>query len=386
MKKLLVLVLAVVLTLSLVAVVSAATFDPFVGGRVTWAYLSSDATENTPDTVGNSGLKMLLKGKIKDDATGTWASIGAKLDGWAGSGTPNTYANLYDFGIDKIGGSNFYAWYTNWENENAKRGQDRIRDIGIAKFHSDPNFDHALANSVNIDYKSDNFILNLGYVPNKRSATTLALSSAAQAQITSIQGGSLTADEQNALLASIVNDPANYVATSTWADKNEAIAAFTVKFDGGNVHGGYYDGFDNGAPITETNVGAEFKAGIVTLKADYTTKSPKVGDAVSEIQAAVSFDELKLDFTVLMDDKYTFATDGGMGYQVRYSGLADGKFTIAYRALTADNDNDAKKSDLTDFYIGYKFGVFETRLGFGTQGSGAGANDVVYAGVYASLW
>ncbi len=349
MKKLLVLVLAVVLTLSFVAVVSAATFDPYVGGRVTWAYFSSDATDATkqPVTLNNGGLKMVLLGKIKDDATGTWANVGAKIDGWpndktTGSNVPNL-KSIYEFGINKIGGSNFDLWYTSIEYSNAKRGQDRIRDMAPAMYHADPFFDHAPADNGNpsgaiaIDYNSDNVIVNIGYEPNKVNVNS----------------------------------------------DNEAIVAATIKFDGGDVHVGHYI---DPTKFTESTVGLVYKAGFGTIKADYLTNSPASGDSSSQAQVGVSIDAIKLEIVGLMDDKYTFNVDGGMGYKVIYSGIADGKVSLAYRALTASDANQATTKNLTDFYIGYKFGVLETRLGAATVGKDNFKQDMVYASVYASLW
>lgn len=388
MKKLLVLALAVMLILSLTVVASAATFDPYVGGRITWAYISSDSTKNDPVTLNNSGIKMLLQGKIKDEATGTWGTIGAKIDGWPNDGALNGPNAIYDFGINNIGGSNFSLWYTNWENQNMKRGQGRVYDVGPVQYHEDPMFDHAPGNVIGIDYKTDNVIVNIGYVPDKMVGSSLFDAT-----------GTFVPVKSNRINAMI--------------DKNEMLAAATFKFDGGDVHFGYYDGkkdvdadpydldddddtLTQAYESTEINVGAEFKLGFGSIKVDYVTmdlgddaygNSPKDDfdyDGGDIVQAAVFFDELKFDVTLISDSEYKFRTDGGMGYQIRYTGINDGKVILGYKAMEADNKAD-ESLNFTDAYIGFKYGIFDTRIGVGTKGE-ANNNDFVYASLYAGFW
>jgi len=353
MKKLFVLALAVVLTLSLTAVASAATFDPYIGGRITWSYVESDHKDydGNPVHLDNSGIKLLLKGKVTHEETGTWGAIGAKIDGWPndekGLNGPNA---IYDFGINNIGGSNFSIWYSNWENENMNRGQGRIHDSAPAKYHEDFLFDRDMANVIGIDYKTDKLAVNFGYVPDEN-----------------IKGD------------------------------NDFQIAFTYNFDGGKVHAGYWSSavttdYDNkkGYKVKEYIIGGEFKAGFGTIKADYITldrddeklKSGKVYDGGSLAQVNVSFDDLKFDVTLVYDDGYKFKNDGGYGYQIRYTGFDN--ITLAYRAFEADKKVD-EHENFTDFYIGYKYGIFETRLGYGTVGEGKD-NDRLYASVYISFW
>ena len=362
MKKLFVLALAVVLTLSLTAVASAATFDPYIGGRITWSYVESDHKDydGNPVHLDNSGIKLLLKGKVTHEETGTWGAIGAKIDGWpndeGGLNGPNA---IYDFGINNIGGSNFSIWYSNWENENMNRGQGRIHDSAPAKYHEDFLFDRDMANVIGIDYKTDKLAVNFGYVPDEN----------------------------------ILGD-------------NDFQIAFTYNFDGGKVHAGYWssaavvsvsstinnvlDTDSKFCEVKEYIIGGEFKAGFGTIKADYITldcddielKTGKVYDGGSLAQVNVSFDDLKFDVTLVYDDGYKFKNDGGYGYQIRYTGFDN--ITLAYRAFEADKKVD-EHENFTDFYIGYKYGIFETRLGYGTVGEGKD-NDRLYASVYISFW
>ncbi len=412
MKKLLVLSLVVVLTLSLAAIASAATFDPYVGGRITWAYMSvSDktsadlfgATSNAPVTLNNSGLKMLLKGKISDEETGTWATIGAHINNWDATTKATLNNNIRDFGINNIGGSNVSVWYTNWENENMKRGQDRIRDIGVAKYHRDPMFDHAVADALGIDYNSDTVKVNIGYVLNKKDKVDTVLTKTEKAEIAAVADPATKA----AMIAHLGDDAYNFTYDDNGVWGNETIAAATFKFDGGDVHVGLWNGTSDVNKVTfatsETAVGANMTLGFGSLAVDYVSKSlgdDSFGKAAkdqisyggkkysggSQIQAKVSFTDLKLDVTLLSDSKYTFGTKGGTGYELRY-GIND-KFYVGYGALKASDKGDAKAGNMTDMYVGYKYGVLDFRAGSGSKGEGKGVKDngVTYISCYASLW
>ncbi len=340
MKKLFVLALAVVLTLSLTATVSAATFDPYISGRITWSYVESDHKDydGNPVHLDYSGIKLLLKGKVTHEETGTWGAIGAKIDGWpndeGGLNGPNA---IYDFGINNIGGSNFSIWYSNWENENMNRGQGRIHDSAPAKYHEDFLFDRDMANVIGIDYITDKLAVNFGYVP-----------------------------DDNAL------------------GNNDFQIAFTYNFDGGKVHAGYWNSILNGVEAKEYIIGGEVKTSFGTIKADYLSLDldSSIYGGGDLAQVAVAFDDLKFDVTFVYDNKYKFKTDGGYGYQIRYTGFDN--ITLAYRAFEADEKAD-ESENFTDFYIGYKYGIFETRLGYGTVGEGKD-NDRLYASVYISFW
>ncbi|NLY75892.1 MAG: hypothetical protein GX075_11430 [Firmicutes bacterium] len=364
MKKLLVLALAMVLTFSLAVAASAANLDHYVGGRVQLNYISDDDDTNDVLTYGNSGLKLKIQGTVSDEATGTWATIGVVASGWPDSttdvGAPKgdqsdkdkvtlqtaVSGTHYDFGIKNINGSNLSIWFTNWENENMKRGQPQVYSILPNQYHDDPMFNRTLGYGLGFDYVTDALKVNIGYDPNE-------------------------------------NDN----------DANNLIAAVTFNFDGGEFHLG---SFDDGAE-TEINVGGSYKLGFGTVKLDYVAKE-KEADNIdgSIIQAAVFFDDLKFDVTLISDSKYKYKTDGGTGYQIRYTGLADGKVTIGYRAMNAKDDADAVGTpdgasfkldgNFTDIFIGYKFGIFETRIGSASTGDGDSKNDYTYLSAYASLW
>ncbi len=363
MKKLLVIALAVVLTLSFAVVASAAALDAYVGGRLTWSYVDSDAREDDPVGYGNSGIKMLLKGKVSDEATGTWGALGAKIDGWPDGNKALNTSSIYEFGIDGVGGSNINLWYSNFENEKGNRGQGRIYNVDPLQSHDDCMFDRDLTNNViGVDYVTDNVVVNFGYEPNKNVAF----------------------------------------------DKNVMSIAGTFKFDGGNVHVGYWDnvlGYDTDGDAstpntdyeaTEMNIGAEMKLGFGTVKVDFlaldVTEDATGVDSAYEggsiIQAGVSLDDLKLDVAVAMDDKYVFANDGGMIYQIKYSPIDN--LTFCYRAAQAKEDVD-EQANFTNLYVGYKYGVIESRVGMATKGedndaAGIEQQDMVYASCYVSFW
>ena len=348
MKKFLVLALVVVLTLSLAVVASAAALDPYVGGRITWSYVDSDARENAPSGVNNSGIKLLLKGTVKDEATGSWGSIGAKLDGWNyktlvdGTDTNPKGLNttgIYEFGIDGIGGSNFNIWYTNFENEKGNRGMDRMWGIDPLQTHTDCMFDRDLTDNVlGIDYVTDNVVVNFAY------------------------GLNTYADDKD----------------------NEMSIAATFKFDGGDVHVGYYSFTGDNNGDTEINVGGSYKLGFGTIKADYLAYSPDAAGAEdsSIIQVGVSVDAINFEAMVGMDDGYQF-DEGGLLYDLKYKPIDN--LTLCYRAAQADKEAD-EDNNYTNFYIGYKYGVIEARVGTYTIGEGTTQDEGVYASCYVSFW
>lgn len=381
MKKLLALTLSVVLVLSLTVVASAATFDPYIGGRITWAYKDGDQFEDDPVTLNNGGIKLLLRGRVTDEATGTWGAIGAKIDGWPdNNGSLGESKSIYDFGINNIGGSNFSIWYSNWENENMNRGQGRIYNVTPAMYHEDMMFDRDMSNVIGIDYKTDNLIINFGYVPDKIDIKTL--NPEVKAEIDQLKEENKTAEglqkaENEARIKMLENADSSYDVTK--AKDNAMQIAATYLFDGGDVHVGHYIDPEE---WSESIIGCAFDAGFGTIKADHLIHSPDDGDSSSITQVGVSFDALNFDITLVMDDKYRFETDGGYGYQIRYTGIEN--VTFCYKAMEAEDKKD-EEDNFTDLYVGYKYGVLETRLGYGTEGEGDD-NDFVYASVYVNFW
>jgi hypothetical protein len=387
LKKLVFFSLAVVLILTLAMTASATTFNPYCGGRLVWSYINSDATdalEDNPVTLNHGGIKLLLRESISDEATGTWANIGAKIDGWpndttCNSDTTTTFVDgdgntvtiktadgnslgvhsIYDFGWKKIGGSNFNIWYSSWESETTNIGQGRIYNVYPTQFNEDNVFDRDANHCITIDYLSDNLVLSAIYEPNKTESI----------------------------------------------DENRSYFAATYKFEGGDVHAGYYKGDtsydDVSYKSTEYILGGAAKFGPVSAKLDYLNTdmdkdidgAKSAWDGGNITQANISFDDLKFDVTLINDDNYYFKNDGGKGYQVRYSGFCDGKLSLVYKAMVADKDVDAtgtqgdlESGDFSTAYIGYKYGIFETRIGCGSHGKDDGKDDYVFASVYASFW
>jgi hypothetical protein len=345
MKKLLVLALAVVLTLSLTVVATAATFDPYVGGVFQLTYLGDDANEDTPIQLLEDGDRSMVKayvtGTVKDEETNTWAKIGARLHAWSAGAD---YNPVFEAGIKQIGDA-LDIWYTNDENDKTLRGQERLYYAAPHKFGPDPIFCHRLGNVFGFDFGNDNVDVNVVYNPNKNSI-----------------------------------------------DKNEIALSATFKFDAGKAYVGTWTGTSSIDPdenvegdeydekMSETIIGGEFKAGFGTINADYLSKKPDETEKGSLIQASVGIDSINLKVTALMDDKYVFATDGGTGFGLEWTGIE--KLTIGYKALTAKEDAD-EGGNLSDIYVGYKFGIFNTRIGSAKMGDG---DNFVYATAQVNMW
>lgn len=342
MKKLLVLALAVVLTLSLTVVASAATFDPYVGGEFQLIYSSDALGDETPlsstfDNGTYARYKAYVMGKVSDEETGTWARVGMLSKVWAGD------ANLcvYEAGIKGIGDV-LDIWYTNDENPNTKRGQVAIAWAGgpssqpPLKFGGDPGFSNGIGgDALGFDFNNDNVTINLVYDPNEDA-----------------NGDPLT-----------------------------AIAA-TFKFDGGNVWVGTRNRLndtngDGVADSEQTGVGMQYGFGFGTLSVDYITETPEDGDDMNYAQANMNFTDLGLDVTLLIDDGKFFGEDGGMGIGANYN--IGEKYYVGAKLLSPDYE-DAE--DLTEYYFGIKHGVLETRIG----SYDTGEDSFFYATVHAGLW
>lgn len=336
MKKLLVLALAVVLTLSLTVVASAATFDPYVGGEFQLIYSEDLVNEDAPVTSinppwsyghGSHGrYKSYVTGTVKDEETNTWAKVGVLFKCWNESDP--THKAIYEAGIKGIADA-IDIWYTNDENPNTKRGMVPLVQDPM-KFGGDPGFSNGVeGDPIGIDYNSDNVTVNFIYDLNKASAD---------------------------------------------ADNLFAIAA-TIKFDGGSVWVGTRNYGAN--KLDQSGVGMTYGFGFGTLSVDYVTEKPDSGDAASYIQAGMNFTDLGLEAILLMDDGKFCGVDGGMGVGLTYN--INDKFYVGGKLISPDTDG---MEDSTEYYLGIKHGVLETRIGAGEMNT----ESYFYATVHAGLW
>jgi hypothetical protein len=198
------------------------------------------------------------------------------------------------------------------------------------KFGGDPGFSNGIGgDALGFDFNNDNITINLVYDPNEDA-----------------NGDPLT-----------------------------AIAA-TFKFDGGNVWVGTRNRM-NGSN-DQTGVGLEYGLGIGTLKVDYISEAPVTGDDMNYAQANMSFTDLGLDVTLLVDDGKFFGVDGGIGVGANYN--IGEKYYVGAKLLMPDVDGI---DDGTEYYFGIKHGVLETRIGSYSDFAG---ESYFYATVHAGLW
>jgi hypothetical protein len=343
LKKLSVILLALAMTLSLAVVASAANFEPYLGGEFQLNYWGDDAHKyNRLDLEGSWGtyarFKLMLTGTVEDEETGTWAKIGTKLSTWNVSNGNSTddhhYVPIYEAGIKGIGGV-LDIWYTNDEYANAKRGQIPLW-TPMAKFGGDPIFDKAPGNIIAADYNSGNVTFNFGIDLNKGS-----------------------------------KDNSNLIITAS-----------TFKFDDGQVHSAFQS--DTGKD-TIMLVGGQYALGFGTIAADFRLDSfdDKDADDKSVFQAAISLDDLGLKATLVADQKYLFPKDGGFGVGLEYTGFEN--FVIGAKMLQASDDADKNNDNaITDFFVGYNYGVFETRIG--SAKIGKDGKSVFYAAAHVGMW
>ena len=367
MKKLSVILLALAMTLSLAVVASAANFEPYLGGEFQVTYNGAEDVEDTPIDIENGGtwarFKLMLTGTVEDEETGTWAKIGAKLHTWGEGRAP-----IYEAGIKGLFDGTLDVWFNGHEYENAKRGQIPLW-TPMAKFGGDPLFDAAPGNVFAFDYNSGNITFNLGYNLNK--------------------------------------------AVADYKDsKNLIITAGTLNFDMGKAHFAFQSTTSNvelfdviEIPTDETRflIGGELALDFGTIYLDYHSVSNSNDDELvkaglgekyditkSAVQAAISLNDLGLKGTFVLDQGAYFSGDalkddkfGGMGFGIEYTGIEN--LTIGARMMQAD-EKEYESKDMTDIYVGYKFGVFDTRVGvYKVEGENDGDN-VFYAAAHVGMW
>jgi hypothetical protein len=320
LKKLFVILLVVAMTLSLSMLASAANFSPYVGGEFQLTYRSDGDTDPFSLYSGDkSMMKAYVQGRVDDADTNTWAQIGVKMTCW-GAGT---WDLLYSAGVKKVGGIVDIQFSTD-DYESTLRGQTPLNN-GAYKFGGDPFFVNRLSNAFGFDINTESVTVNIG---------TLA----------GIDG---------------VNELGKQI-----------VAAGTFKFDANKVYVGY-------AKLSDTDsnmiVGAEVKLGFGTIKADYYMVN--TGSTVSTFQANVSFDEAKLNATLMYDMKNRFAADSTIGVGVEYAGID--KLTLGVKYFATDPDAGM------EVYGIYKAGIFDIRPGYAKDGA---ADGYFYLALHAGLW
>lgn len=357
MKKLSVILLALAMILSMAVVASAAEFSPYLGGEFQLMYWGGKGPyEYAPFRLEDGGTyaryKVMLTGVVEDEETGTWAKIGAKLSTWnpkpieieikkddnqnitdveVGYGEAVAATKIYEAGIKGLFDGVLDIWYTNDEYANAKRGQIFL-DTPIGKFGGDPVLGDGPGDMFAFDLNFDSAKINFGIDMNKTSK-----------------------DVDNAM-----------------------IGAGTLFFDGGEAYVGYYK---QESKDTKMVVGGSYDFNIVTIKADYYQESPNKGKSVNQIQVAGILNDFGLKATVLVDGKKRFQTDGGYGVGVEYTGFEN--FVLGARLINASDKADEDKN-LQDFYVGYNYGIFETRVGVGKEGKNG--DSIFYAAAHVGMW
>jgi len=358
LKKLSVILLALALTFSLAAVAAAANFDPYLGGEFQVIYngtkVDADGKPdkdgdviNPIDTEGSWGtwarFKLMLTGTVEDEETGTWALIGARLSTWnfnndvsddvAGlQGSDHAIIPIYQAGIKGLLDGTLDIWYNDHEYENAKRGQIPLW-TPMAKFGGDPLFDNAPEGVFAADYNSGNVTVNFGVDINKGSKD---------------------------------NDPL-------------FIGAGTFAFDAGEFRAAFLSEQSSDARFL---VGGAYELDFGKIEADFLQNSPDKGDDTSAFQASISLADLGLKGIFVYDDGITFA-DGGLGFGVEFTGIED--VVLGARMMLADKKED-EGANFNDFYAGYNFGIFETRVGMYTTPEADYDDGVFYAAAHVGMW
>jgi hypothetical protein len=351
LKKLLIVLLTVALTLSLFAVASAATVNVYMGGRYWIEYRSNASTldptgktlifENLSPSTSNDSM-VLINWAVKAESGNSWAQLKWEEQTWTVPASASCFT--YAFGQNNIG--DMFDWQYNTGGPATTIGfQSALNsggDWGSNGIDTPGQYDpmwfnrpkHVLAFGIH----GDSFKVNLEYGPN--------------------------------------------MMNKDGKDANPMVGTFVFKFDAGDVHVGYST-FSDICAGNSFIVGTKFKfEGLGTLLADYYSSKPYWATASADtFQANISLDEMKLNATLAYFIDPNFSGDTGdnyIGIGVGYSGFE--KVSVGLKYFMDDANGGKHGYDLN---ATYNVGAFNVRAGYAVRGS---ADGYIYVGAFGSMW
>ncbi len=347
MKKLLVVLLTVALTLSLVAVASAADVSTYMGGRFYINYKSNNPTDN-PISWNNASADggkytnqtfITMNWSIKAEVDNSFIKFQWLNEGWS---SPSTENFTYSFGQNNI--ADIFSWqYNTGAAATTLIGQIPITELDTIGPY-DPFFFNRPAGVLALGLTTDAFKANVEYAPNKGSYS-----------------------------------------------ENPWVAAFTYNLDNGDVHVGAsgYSDLDNGTLSSSYIVGTKFKLeGLGTLVADYYGKK-SYGATVynSTFQAGITLDDLKMGVVlayVMPNDKADWTYPA---LQFNYTGINKVNLGLKY---ISDDGNDTAPGDPGwgheggyEVFGSYNVGAFDVRLAYVKPGK---ADAYFVLGANGQIW
>jgi hypothetical protein len=342
LKKLLIVLLVVAMTLSLTAIAFGATVNTYMGGRWYFTCRSNndgvtniDLNRASADAALWDNRSMItMNWSVKAEAGDTWAKLQWLCEVWS---SPNTDNFTYAIGRNNIADM-VDVQFTTGNASSTLIGQNSI--VGIDTLGPyDPMFFNRPKQVFAIGIHTDAIKLNIEASPNDLNGDGL----------------------------------------KCW------VAALTYKMDAGDVHVGITGQTDivGGASLI---LGTKYKLeGLGTLVADYYSATGSAGGVLNgwsanQFQAGLSLDEMNMNFVLAyVMPNSADATQNFLGLQAGYTGIE--KISVNLRYF-ADDANGTKHG--YELFGTYNMGAFNLRLGYEVP------NDPTLAyfclGAYGQIW
>jgi len=322
LKKLLIVLLVVAMTLSLTAIAFGATVNTYMGGRwyFTWRSNNNGVTNidlnraSAGEALWDNRTMITMNWSVKAESGNSWAKLQWLCEVWS---NPNTGNFTYAIGQNNI--ADMIDWQFNTGNASTTLiGQASI--VGIDTLGPyDPMFFNRPKQIFAIGIHTDALKLNIEASPNDLNGDGLKM----------------------------------------W------VAALTYKMDAGDIHVGITGQTDivGGASYI---VGTKYKLeGLGTLVADYYSATGSAGGVLNswsanQFQAGLSLDEMKMNFVVAyVMPNSADATQNFLGLQAAYTGIDKISLNVRY---FADDANGTKHG--YELFGTYNVGAFNLRLGY----------------------
>jgi hypothetical protein len=344
LKKLLIVLLVVAMTLSLTAIAFGATVNTYMGGRwyFTWRSNNNGVTNvdlnkaSASESQWDNRTMITMNWSVKAESGNSWAKLQWLCEVWS---APNTGNFTYSIGQNNI--ADMIDWQFNTGNASTTLiGQNSI--VGIDTLGPyDPMFFNRPKQIIAIGIHTDALKINLEASPND-----------------------LDGD-----------------GNKMW------VAALTYKMDAGDVHVGITGETDivNGASYI---VGTKLKfEGLGTFVADYysatgTTGTPAVlnGWSSNQLQAGLSLVEMKMKFVVaFVMPNSSDANLNFFGLQAGYTGIDKISLNVKYFSDDAYGNKHGY-----ELFGTYNVGAFSLRLGYEVPNDPT--NAYFCLGAFGQIW
>jgi hypothetical protein len=356
-KKLLVVLMAVAMTVSVASSAMAADLSYWMGGDFYYFFTTADGDRGFNQSTGTFTVDSLLTARIQEG--NTWAQMWYFSDTWNyadddrdGQGSNNL---RYAFGIDNIGGSTNIGFSTK-DTGIANIAQNPLGEL-FNDFKADPVFNtFDMPGALSLAYNSDSFTLK------------------AEAVVVDDIGFAWRGKGLNGF-----NE----------GDARKYAVSGAFKFDGGDVHFGYKKAeMKDDALIL---IGSNFMAGDVAVKLDFYLDEGSLGNfgevgaaAGNSFQGNVAWD--RFDVTLFYNMPEADAVDDILGLGFNFKATDKLSVGLKYFDNVTDNIKYTPAVDsVYEVYGLYDMGAFDVK--FGVVDDFRLSDDLFFlVGVHASIW